>query len=694
MLLRRTAISVCALMAALPAGAQDIQLEAIVVEGEGDAGVFGDTVATEVSIGKTGAPIVETPRAVSVVTEAEIAERGAQDVEEALQYSAGVFAGEYGLDNRSDWYLVRGFRPSTFHDGLQARYGFYNDTKPEPFLLSSVEVLRGPASGLYGNGEVGGVVNTRSKTSAEPSQNLLQFQVGSHERRQIGLDVSGNLNADGSLRTRVVGIARDAETQVDYSQDDAFALAPSLTWEPQAGTSLTLLGNYQENDSSPLIQFASLYGTLEPAPNGRYLDDSLFIGEPGFDRFESEQRSLTFLGEHRISPVWSLDARMRISEGEADYAHAWWAFDDYPTRYNEDGTIDRTFYRAENRLETFATDVTATAEYRLGSVDMRTLFGASYNRGEYDSDTGYGKQISPIDPFDPQYAGAPEIAVTDNPASTVEERGIYLQNRATLNERLHLDAGLRWSSIETGETTGTFSSAAINADDAEVTGNAALLYAFDSGVSAYASYAESFRQELVGTDAQGEAFDPTRGEQVEVGVKYQPAGTNSLFTAALFDLTKSNLAIADPENPGFSKQTGEARVRGIELDAQTRWRDFRIDANWTMLDSENADGFAIATVPETYGALWVAYAPQDGRLEGWEVGGGLRHSGEKWDGSDVQRTPSYTLYDARIAYGTDEYEVALNLRNLADEEHVTYCGGRACYFGEGRNIVLTTSVKF
>ena len=694
MLLRRTAISVCALMAALPAAAQDIQLDAITIEGDFEDTFFGDAVALDSGVTKTGAPIALTPRAVSVVTEAEIAERGAQDVEQALAYSAGVFAGEYGLDNRSDWYLVRGFRPASFHDGLPARYGYYNDTKPEPFLLSQVDVLRGPASGLYGNGEVGGVVNTASKTAATPSENVAQLQFGSHDRRQVGLDVPHDLTADGSLRGRVVALARDSDTQVDHSRDDAFAIAPSITWEPQFGTKLTLLANYLENQGSPMIQFASLYGALEPAPNGAFLDDGLFVGEPGFDRFDSESRGLTLLAEHRLSPVWSMDARLRATRSEADYRHAWWAFDDYPTRYNDDGTIDRTFYRAENTLETFGADLTATAEYALGAVAMQSLLGLSYNRGEYDSDFGYGTQIASIDPFDPDYSGAPAITVTDTPASTVEERGIYAQNRATFGGRLHVDAGLRYGEIETGETTGAFSAAAVDARDDAVTGNTALLYDLDNGVAAYVSYAESFRQEIVGTDAEGDPFEPTRGAQYEIGVKYQPQGSNSLFTAALFDLTKSNLAIADPENPNFSIQTGEVEVRGLEIEAQTRWRDLRIDANWTLLDTENADGNAIATVAKSFGSAWATYAPETGVARSWEVGAGVRYSGEKQDGSGATTTPDYTLYDARIAYGTDDYEVSLNIQNLADEQHVTYCAGAACYFGEGRDISLTTSVKF
>lgn len=695
MLLRRTAISFCALATALPALAQEIELDPITVEDDSADGYFGESVSLDTgTITKTGAEISETPRSVNVVTAQQIAERGAQDVEEALQYSAGVHAGPWGLDNRSDWYLIRGFSPTTFHDGLQARYGFYNDTKPEPFLLHSVEALRGPASGLYGNGSVGGVVNTVSKTAAQDAPDIVQLQVGSHERKQVGLDFSGDLNESGTLRYRFVGLWRDSETQVNFSKDDAYAFAPSVTWQPNEDTSLTVLLNLQKNEGSPLIQFASQFGTLQPAPNGRFLDDSLFIGEPGFDKFDTEQHAITAIFEHRFNEVWSMQANARYLEGEAEYQHAWWAFDNFPTRYNPDGTINRTFYRAENSLETFAVDTYATADYTLGTAEMRTVFGAAYSRGLYDSDIGYGTQVAPIDPFNPVYAGFNPITVTDSPANTVEEWGVYVQNRATFNGRLHVDLGLRYGHIETGQTNGSFGSAVINAEDDEWTTNAAVLYRFDNGVAPYASYAQSFQQEVVGADVNGNPFDPTLGEQYEIGVKYQPPGTNSLYSAAIFDLTKSNLTVADPANPGFQIQTGEAKAQGLELQAQTRLGDVSIDAAYTYLDTEDVSGTRIANVPEHFASLWVNYEPSGGLFKDWRIGGGVRYTGEKWDGTDTTRTPSHTLYDAAIGYGRNNWEVALNIRNLTDEQHLTICQSNACYFGEGRNVALTLTSKF
>lgn len=699
MALRTTAVSLCALMAALPAMAQVIDLQPIVVTGTDADGFFGESVALETgTVAKTGDAIIDTPRAVHVVTAQQLAERGATSVEQALQYASGIVAGQWGLDNRSDWTLIRGFAPSTLHDGLNARYGYYNDTKPEPFLLNSVEVLKGPASGLYGSGSVGGVVNTTSKTAAQDSENLLQVTVGSNAKKQIAADVSGDLNASGTLRYRFVGVLRDAETPVNYSQDDAIALAPSLTWRPSDNTEVTLMANYQKNNGSPLIQFASIYGTLLPATgfgNGTYFDDSLFVGEPGFDKFNSEQRGVTAMISHRFSDVWSVNASARYLEGEAEYQHAWWAFDNYGNgRYNADGTINRTFYRAENELKTVALDGYATANYALGGVEMRSILGASYSRGYYDSDTGYGAQVAPIDPFNPTYAGYPTITVTDSDGTAITEWGVYLQNRATIQDRIFVDFGLRYGAIETGASTGSFGATSIAADDSAWTGNAAVMYRFDNGLAPYISYAESFRQDVVGSDVNGNAFKPTEGTQYEIGLKYQPVGTDTLFAASVFDLTKSNMTVADPANPGFSIQTGEAKSKGLELELFHRIGDVSFDAAYTYLDTENSSGARIAQVPQNAASLWVNYEPSAGKLQGWKFGAGVRYNGAAWDGSDTQETPSYTLYDAAISYARDNWQVALNVQNLTDEFYMGTCQSGACYFGEGRNVALTLTSKF
>jgi iron complex outermembrane receptor protein len=708
MLIRRATASVCALVAALPAFAQDIELDDVVVTGTDTKGYFGEPVALGTgTVAKTGDLIAETPRSVSVVTAEQMQQRGARSVEDALKYSPGVNAGQWGLDNRSDWSLVRGFSPTTLHDGLPSRFGFYNNTKPEPFLLNSVEVLRGPSSGLYGSGSVGGVINTTSKTAAQDTPNLVQLQYGSFNRAQLGVDFSGDGNEDGTLRYRFVGVLRDASTQVDYSQDDTVALAPSFTWRPSDDTELTVLANYQKTNGSPLIQFASIYGTLLPTPlgpnAGQYLDPSLFVGEPGFDMFNTEQASLTAMFKHRFNDVWSMNANARVLSSEGEYQHAWWAFDNFATgRYNPDGTVNRTFYRAENTLDTISADAYATAEYSLGALDMRSVVGASLSRAVYDSDIGYGAQVGPIGPYNPVYAGYPSITVTDTDGTSVDEWGIYNQNRAMLGDNLFVDFGVRFANIKTGVSNGSFGSVTPSAEDSAWTGNFALMYRFDNGLAPYLSWSQSFEQDSIGTDRLGNAFDPTRGEQYEVGLKYQPAGTNTLISAAAFDLTKSNILVTDPIDPTFQVQTGEAKSKGLELELFHSFGEVSVQAAYTFLDTQStaADGSTldyISQVPEQMASVWVNYTPSQANFLGLNIGLGARLVGDSKapDGlGGAHVTPSYTLFDAAVSFERNDWLYALNINNLTDERVITTCEQQACYFGEGRNVMFSVSKTF
>ncbi len=677
--------------------AQDVTelVEVVIDGGQAYDGFYGDSVEeSSQSVSKSETPIAETSRSVSVITQEEMQERGAQSVEHAMQYSPGVVAGQWGLDNRSDWSYVRGFSPTVYHDGLISRYGYYNDTKPETFMLDQVGILSGPSSNIYGNGSVGGVVNTTSKIAGEVAPNILQVSYGSNNRKEVGIDYSGTLGANEDVQYRLVGLWRDADTQVDYQEDNSVAIAPSLAWDITDDTTLKVMLNYQNTETGPLIQFFSPVGVSEPGPNGEYLSANTFVGEPGFDMFNTEQKAITVMLDHNFGNGWNANLNARKLTSTAEYQHAWWAFDNYETdRYNDDGTINRTFYRAESSLDTIGVNGQVDGIWSLGNVAMSTQIGVNYARGIYDTDSGYGTQIGSIDPYDPDYTGYNDITVTDSAASTSEEIGVYLLNRATFFDKLHLDVGLGWSEIETGETDATFSDATISATDDAFTKSFSIMYESQFGLNTYASYSESFTQEVVGSDYEGNPFDPTFGTQYEVGVKYQPLNTNSLFTFAYFDINKSNLAVMDEDNPDYQIQTGEVNARGYELGVSHKFNEISIDASFTSMETEDTDGFAISGVPEKSGSIWVGYEPA--ALQGFKMAVGARYVGEKWEGgSDVATNPEYTLYDAMIGYETDDWNTSLNIRNLTDNYHTTFCSSYACYLGESRTFDLTVTRKF
>lgn len=698
----RTAAA-CALAAGgLAAGARaqeaadEAALATVTVEADGGAGFFGTTFAqSAATVMKTDTPILDTPRSVSVVTQQQMQERGARTIDQALQYSPGVFAGAGGNDNRGEWVLIRGFEPTMFLDGLQSGFGYYNNVREETFLLESVAVLKGPSGMLYGNGAVGGVVNATSKIPNPDAPNIVELEFGSQDFFQANIDMGGSLGGDGKLLYRLVLLGRDAGGPVDYSRNDARAVMPSLTWNPTTDTSLTLLASYQKNDTTPDIQFLSPYGTLRSArrfASGSYFKPDVFIGEPSFNKYDGERKSLTLFGSHAFNAVWAIGGTLRYAASEVDYEQAYW----YPDAsvnggYNPDGTINRYADYAENDSRTWVGDLHATADFALGDTLHQVMFGASFTDGRWNNDPGYAETGGPIDPFDPHYTGiAVKYPVIDNPEMRLSQKSLYAQDRVTLIDRLFLDIGLRYDWIETDAE-----SWAADPDqtlkDNELSTSAALLYAFENGVSPYVSYSESFYQEAFGTDRNGNAFKPTNGEQWEAGVKYQPPGTNSLFTAAVFDITKSNTLVADPQVPGFEIQEGEAKSRGFELGAAAEWRGLSIDAAYTYLDTESEDGDPLAGVPENQASAWLQY-DASGRFAGVSAAVGARYVGETFN-SGV-RTPPVTLYDAMLAYSWDRYRVALNGRNIQDTRYVVGCSANLCYFGDPRTVALTLTAAF
>lgn len=689
-----------AAVAALGGGEADAQeaeiaLPTLTIEGGANTGFFGELFAeTSGTVMKTDDPIVDTPRSVSVVTQQQMQDRGARSVTQALQYVPGVYSGNYGLDNRGDWSLVRGFAPASFEDGLQAQFGYYNNTKPEAFLLDSVSVLKGPSGMLYGNGSVGGIVNTSSKLPDPNAPNIVQLDFGTNDLFQANLDMGGELGSDGKLRYRLVAMGRSADGQIDFTSDDAGAVMPSLTWTPDEDTAFTVLALYQKVETSPMIQFYSLYGTLysaRPFANGDFLPPDAFIGEPDFDSYDAEQQSVTLFGTHRFTDVWSVTGTLRYLASSASYQQAYWAYDNLETgRYNPDGTINRTAEAADNDSHSWVGDLHASADFALGSTQHAAMLGVAFTDGRFNYDWGYAETGGPIDPFDPHYTGVGKATIVDYPEMELKQQSIYAQDQITW-DRVTVQIGGRYDWIVSDAQTWNPADPTQRLKDGAFSGSAALLYAFDNGMVPYLSYSESFEQEATGTDLAGNAFLPTRGSQYEAGVKYQPPGSRSLLTAAVFEITKSNLLQPDPDNPLFSVQTGEATVRGIELGAQAEWRGFSVDAGYSYLDTEDADGERFAGVPQNQGSVWLQYAASDG-LSGLSGGIGVRYVGAMASG-DVM-TPDFTLYDAMLAYEWDRYQVMLTGRNLADRTYLTSCDADSCYIGETRTIGLSLTARF
>jgi len=701
------AISLTVGLAAHSANAQVVELDTVVVEGGGSGSAIGPGdgyIARDTTTGsKTDTPLVEIPQSVSVVTQKELEDRRPAQLEDAIAYTAGVVPSPWGLDDRFDECLIRGFDLCTsvlFRDGLNQRAVGFSGFKIEPYGMQRIEVLKGPASVLYGENDVGGIINAITKRP--PGEPMYEGYVsyGSFETFEAGIDVGGPIDEEGVWSYRLTGLYRDGSTQTDYTQNDRTYIAPALTWEPDAQTSLTILANYQWDKLAPIysVPVPGMTGYTGPE-----VSRSFFTGQPGFDQFDADHGSIGYQFSHEFDEHWTVRQNLRYAQQDTDYRQLYYGNADGGPAVLPDGyTIARTAFTVDETASIFNVDNQAEYDASFGAVENKLLVGLDYNRWSVDGQSGYGAGPD-LDILNPNYSlsiGAPPIY--DDSDQTVGQIGIYAQNQARIAERVVLSFGGRQSWVDNrfddrlGDTT------TVQKDQA-FTSEVGVAYLFDNGVTPYASYAESFTVN-VGQTQDGESFVPSEGTQYEMGVKYEPTFFPGYVTAAFFDLRKSNVLTTDPIDPNFSVQTGEVRNRGFELEAKANLDSgLSFTASYTYIDSEITSsndgtvGNRPSLVPENSASAWANYEfSENSMLNGMSVGAGVRYVGSTF-GNDANTilVPGYTVADAALRYQLGAWEAALNVTNLFDKKYFSTCyEGEGCYYGEGRNIKGSLNVKF
>ena len=243
---------------------------------------------------KTNTPIVDLARTISIETETELIQKGALNLSQTATYMAGVNGEPNGFATRGDSISSRGLRIPRYRDSIQELFGSYNSTRAEVYTMEQVELLKGPASVLYGQGSPGGIINYVSKTPKIDKGNEIVASYGTFDRKQLGVDINTALSDDDKWLARFVGVYRDSDTQVDYVNDDTQVFMPSVSFLPSDDTTLTLIGLFQDSDSDTGAQFIPVEGTLLPLPDGTFLpDQDVYVGEPGFKKSKKKKSNPT-----------------------------------------------------------------------------------------------------------------------------------------------------------------------------------------------------------------------------------------------------------------------------------------------------------------------------------------------------------------------------------------------------------------
>ncbi len=679
----------------LPALAQEANptvLAPIVIDGTGNedptAPVKGFVARTSATATKTGTPLLETQQSVSVLTADQLKSQDAETVGQALDYVPGVVGEPYGADPRFDSPRIRGFdgRQSQFLNGLRMMRTA-GAPAVDPYQLERIEVLRGPASVMYGQGNPGGLINLISKRPVFERFGEVGVQAGSYDTYGTFFDFGDIVPGNSDFAYRLTGLARTASAQVDELDNDRYFIAPALTWKPDEDTRLTILTSVQhDNPSTPSGLPPQL--TLDASGANR-LSRDFFVGDKSFD---TSDRTLTNLGyelEHRLNDTWTFRQNLRYQNFDWNYQ----ALGMSTSGLAADGrTINRNATIQDELLNTFNVDNNLLAEFDTGEIRHKMLFGLDYRYYSNNVGTQFWR-ATPLDAFNPVYGSVKLIAPTLSTYvdSTMTQVGLYVQDELAY-ENWRATAALRqdWASTDgtsTNRLTGI--SRPLDQDDHKLTGRAGLSYVFDNGIAPYISYATSF--EPVPVSATSGILEPTTGEQVEVGVKYQPEGWNGYFTVAGYDLKQKNVLTTIGTT---TAQIGEVDVKGIELEGVTSLTD-RLDlrAAYTYMQAEIVggadDGNRPDNVPEHAASLWLDYTfPEDTALEGFGLGGGVRYVGQRYGNTkNTLDLDAVTLLDAAVHYKKDNVTASLNVKNLADKDYVASCSSFGCTYGDGRTVM-------
>jgi iron complex outermembrane receptor protein len=670
----------------------------------------GSLIASQSRVGtKTDTPLMETPQSISVVTRKQMDEQKPQSIGAALRYTAGVNAEANGVDTRRDTIGIRGFDATTgggiYRDGLR-QFSFSNQSRAvgEVYGLDSIEVLRGPSSVLYGQGAPSGMVNIVTKRPTDTPIHEITAQYGSYDRKQIAADVGGPLDDEGVFSYRLTGLFRDSDTQIEYAKDDRQYIAPAFTWRPSDATSLTVLTSFQK-DRNVLGYYAlPRVGTLVRSPYGR-LPTDLFVGDPDYDKYDVEQWSVGYQLEHQFDETWTFRQNTRYSR----------SYQDQRTIYqygldSDNRTVGRFAYIGHEKVKNALVDNQLQAKWNVGRFEHTSLAGIDLQHAMTDQ-LGGGNLASPLDVYDPvyhqDYSGiVPEYDLDQK--QTLNQAGVYMQEQLKFDDHWVLNVGGRkdWTRKENDNQINNTDT---KQRDHAFTWRTGAMYLADNGLSPYLSYSESFIPTVGSTDRSGGVFEPETGKQYEVGVKFQPPGSESFVTVSLFDLTRQNVLTPDPVNNRFSIQTGELESKGIELEAKATVNDsLDIIANYNYSHVEitkstaGDEGNRPANTPAVLASLWAQYTLHQGPLDGLGIGGGVRYVGASYvDNEHSDTIPSYTLLDGTITYDLSRItsslkgvQVALNASNLTDEKYVSQCGytGDSCKYGYRRNV--TGSVTY
>ena len=685
--MRRTLISICVLQAfspfawseQVPAESASIELQATNVTATADlesaqGPVQGYHATRSASATRTDTSIHETPQSISVVSKDVVEDLGATRLQDALDYAGGVGrANNFGGQGLTT-FTVRGFTTGEFYrNGFPINRGYPN--MPDANTIERLEVLRGPATMLYGRGDPGGTFNVVSKQPLAERTVTLGSQLNDQGMKRGTLDASGPLDEEGRLAYRLNVVGEGGDTFRDHVETERYGVTPVITWQATDDTKVTFEGDFMRNNH-PLDRGLTRFPNQRGTPSR-----DTFWGDKDAGKLHNDNNMAQLRFEHALNDNWTLGGGFQWLDGSlkgnAIEANG-------PGSLGADGrTLQRNFnYR---KLEWTDKDyqLNLTGHFSTGGFDHTLLTGIEYEDYDYKSIIQRSSAVAgtyPIDIFDPVY-GQTRPALTRTPTHDKENLKTYaafVQDQVALTERLKVLAGARFERFE--HDYQNYVGKSWQAADNAVTPRVGVIYDLTDTVAVYADAARSFKPNT-GASREGVSFAPEKGKSYEMGIKWEALDRQLSIDAAIYQIEKKNVLAVDPADTTntFNVAAGPVRSRGFDLNvAGNLTPEWRVIGGYAYVDAEVTrdttlrSGTRLMNIPRNSFSLLNVYEFQDGALKGLGLGVGGKYVDQRagQTANTAFSMDAYTVVDLLGYYKVNE-RVRLNLdvKNLFNREY-------------------------
>ena len=684
-------------MSALAQETDSAVLEEVVVTADREQGeAEGYRTRRSASATKTDTPLEEVPQAVSVIPATVLEDLDSPRIEKALDYTGGVARqNDFGGLTMYE-YSIRGLTTSEFYkDGFSVNRGYMNPQ--DPSNVERIDVLKGPASSLYGRGDPGGTLNIVSKRPQNDQFARLDLSAGRWDRYRSSLDVNTPLDDEGTMLYRMNLAVEDNKSFRDNRASERQFFAPAFSWELTPQTRLLV--------QAEVIRSSQVFDRGVVAPNDHLgsVSRSDFFGEPRDGEIDNNNESLQAELEHDLNASWTVRLASHYKQGRLSGGAT-----EASTLAADARTLNREYRYRDYEWQDSITQLELRGLVYTGDIEHNLLIGTEYERYAKTEEVLRTRPISQIDIYEPVYGQPrPPFSIGPGGRSTdrhelIHSRSLNLQDQMRFSEKLFGVIGARYDHYEQrldNEVAGT----RVEQTHEKVTPRIGALYQLTPQVGVFANASQSFKPNS-GADASGTAFDPEEGVGYEAGFKFDLLDSRVGMTIAAFHLTKENVLTVDPVDSAYQIAAGEVRSRGVDLQLTGQLTDaIRVIGAYAYVDAEVTEdntlgrGSRLLNVPEHSGSLLGVYEFLDGSLQGLELGGGVNYVGER-SGNVADsgfELPGYTTVDLLARYkATPDLTLGLNLNNAFDRAYYERSYSNVWVMpGEPRNLSLSLSLN-